>query len=175
MNYRLERFCEDVTQVLRSKGAAGLGDIAARLSLLLRDSAFVADTFHEAMPAGKRVLFHDPVTGVYVQAHVQAADKRGTPHSHGASWAVYGNARGYTKMTEWRRTNPTTEEHMVLAAGERYTIGPGDARPYPPGMIHSTEHPEKAWVIRITGTDLDRIPRYRFDPAKDRIVEPAAE
>jgi hypothetical protein len=175
MSLRLQQFCDDVTGALRTKGAAGLDDIAARLKLLLRDPAFVAETFQDYMPHGKRVLFHDPMTGVYVQAHVQAAEKRGKPHSHGASWAVYGNARGHTKMTEWRRVNPVTEDHAVLEAGQRYILGPGDARPYPPGMIHSTEHPEKAWVIRITGTDLDRIPRYHFDPAKDRIVEPAAE
>ena len=31
--------------------------------------------------------------------------------------------------------------------------------------------PEKAWVIRVTGTDLDAIPRYRFRPKTDKIVE----
>jgi hypothetical protein len=37
--------------------------------------------------------------------------------------------------------------------------------------MHSTAHPEKAWVMRVTGTDLDQLPRFRFDPRKDRIVE----
>ena len=39
-------------------------------------------------------------------------------------------------------------------------------------MIHSTAHPEKAWVIRVTGTDLDALPRYRFGK-HDRILERA--
>ncbi len=38
---------------------------------------------------------------------------------------------------------------------DAYGIGSGQTRGYGPGMIHSTEHPEKCWVIRITGTDLD--------------------
>ena len=36
-------------------------------------------------------------------------------------------------------------------------------------MIHSTAHPEKAWVIRVTGTDLDKLPRYHFRK-QDRIL-----
>jgi hypothetical protein len=41
-------------------------------------------------------------------------------------------------------------------------------------MIHSTEHPEKCWVIRITGTDLDVLPRYKFRKFRDQIIEKAA-
>jgi hypothetical protein len=37
-------------------------------------------------------------------------------------------------------------------------------------VIHSTAHPKKAWVIRVTGTDLDAMPRYRFGK-RDRILE----
>jgi hypothetical protein len=33
---------------------------------------------------------------------------------------------------------------------------------YGPVVIHSTAHPKKAWVIRVTGTDLDELPRYHF-------------
>jgi hypothetical protein len=38
-------------------------------------------------------------------------------------------------------------------------------------VLHSTAHPAKAWVIRVTGTDVDAIPRFRFKPERDRIVE----
>jgi hypothetical protein len=41
---------------------------------------------------------------------------------------------------------------------------------YLPHVIHSTAHPEKAWVIRVTGTDLDHLPRFRFHPQRDKIV-----
>ena len=42
-------------------------------------------------------------------------------------------------------------------------------------LIHSTAHPEKAWVIRITGGDLDQVPRFRFHPKRDKILEKAAQ
>jgi hypothetical protein len=65
-----------------------------------------------------------------VLAHVQAGGKRGSPHSHGASWAVYGNARAFTDMTEWRRSNPESEAQAVLEPAARYRMGPGDTRAY---------------------------------------------
>ena len=98
--------------------------------------------------------------------------KTGKPHSHGASWAVYGNALNVTEMTEWRRVNPESEAHAELAAGFRYSLGPGQTKAYGPGVIHSTAHPHKAWVIRVTGTDLDTLPRYRFGK-QDRILAQA--
>ena len=116
-------------------------------------------------------LAHDPDTDVYVLAHVYEGPKKGSPHNHGASWAVYGTAKAVTNMTEWRRTNPESEEKAVLEPVEHYALGPGQTRAYGPGVLHSTEHPGKAWVIRVTGTDVDAIPRFRFKAERDRIVE----
>ena len=84
---------------------------------------------------------------------------------------MYGNARAVTEMTECRRTNPETEEQAVLEPVANYSLGPGDTRAYGPGVLHSTRHPEKAWVIRVTGTELDAIPRFRFRPKTDTIDE----
>ena len=74
-------------------------------------------------------------------------------------------------MTEWRRVNPDSEEGVVLEASSKYELRPGQTKAYGPNVIHSTRHPQKAWVIRVTGTDLDAIPRYRFRAKTDRIVE----
>jgi hypothetical protein len=173
MAYTLQQFCADNRTILTSGAPIeeALPKIAERLALLLRNPQFVAETFSDDTPPGKRELHHDPVTDVYVLAHVQQGPKKGSPHSHGASWAVYGNARAFTDMIEWRRANPESEPAAVLEPAARYRMGPGDTRAYGPGVIHSTAHPEKAWVIRVTGTDLDSIPRYRFRAKTDRIVE----
>ena len=56
-------------------------------------------------------------------------------------------------------------------ATSRYALRPGQTRGYASGLIHSTAHPQKAWVIRITGTDLDAIPRYHFKAKTDKILE----
>ena len=168
----LEEFCTKSTAALRSADPLDrkLGRIAEFLAELLGNPEFVAQAFSEDDPPGHRTLHHCPETDYHVLAHVQRAGKGGLPHSHGTSWAIYGNARGFTDMTEWRRVNPPTEDHVVLEAAAKYRLGPGDTRGYGPGVMHSTQHPEKAWVIRVTGTDLDVLPRYHFR-AQDRILE----
>lgn len=175
MAYTLEQFCGDCRAIIKAapRVEAGLPQIAEKLKQLLVNPAFVAATFQDDTPPGKRELYHDPETDFYVMAHVQQQGKGGSPHSHGDSWAIYGNARGQTNMKEWRRVNPESEDHAVLEVSEQYAIGPGQSRAYGPGVIHSTAHPEKAWVIRITGGDLDRIPRFHFRPKQDKILEKA--
>jgi hypothetical protein len=173
MAYALNQFCSDLHTIVKAKGQAGLPEVADKLKILLANPEFVAATFSDDMPPGKRQLWHDPDTDAYVLAHVQQAGKGGNPHSHGASWAIYGNARGVTEMTEWRRVNPEGEATVTLEKSDNYALGPGQTRAYGSGMIHSTRHPEKAWVIRITGTDLDKIQRYAFRPRMDKILEKA--
>ena len=173
MAYTLNQFCNDARSILKSQPqAAALPKVAERLGELLGNPDFVAETFSDDTPAGRRELFHDPELDFYVLAHVQEGGKTGKPHSHGASWAIYGNAREHTEMTEWRRVNPESEDHAVLERVSRYRLEPGQTKAYGPGVIHSTAHPEKAWVIRVTGTDLDVVPRYHFRK-QDRMLEKA--
>src|SRR5580693_3596629 len=171
MPYTLEEFCADLSATLKNKRESGLPDIALKLSQLLSNPAFVSETFSEDTPIGRRELWHDPETDAYVLAHVQEGAKAGKPHSHGASWAIYGTARGVTEMTEWRRVNPGHEDGAVLEKTREYALGPGQTQAYSSGLIHSTAHPRKAWVIRVTGTDPDAIPRYHFRAKTDKIVE----
>jgi predicted metal-dependent enzyme (double-stranded beta helix superfamily) len=171
MPYTLADFCADLSTTLKTKGESGLPDVAGKLSELLGNPTFVSETFSDDTPIGRRELWHDPQTDVYVLAHVQDGGKVGKPHSHGASWAIYGTARGVTEMTEWRRLNPAEEEGAVLEKSSEYALGPGQTRAYSSGVLHSTAHPQRTWVIRVTGTDLDAIPRYRFRAKQDKIVE----
>ena len=43
---------------------------------------------------------------------------------------------------------------------------PGKAALFDTGTIHSTAHPDKARWVRVTGTDLDTIERYSYDPER---------
>ena len=173
MPYTLDQFCTETRGLLKTEPLSNaLGHIADRLGRLLSNPGFVAETFSDDMPPGRRILHHDPETDFYVLAHVQEGSKTGKPHSHGSSWAIYGNAREYTEMTEWRRTNPEREQHAVLQPVSNYRLGPGETKAYGPGVIHSTAHRKKAWVIRVTGTDLDVLPRYHFGK-HDRLLAPA--
>jgi predicted metal-dependent enzyme (double-stranded beta helix superfamily) len=171
MAYTLDNFCADAHAILKGKPLdQALPQVAERLSSLLVNPQFVAATFNDEMPAGKRVLHHDPELDFYVLAHVQEPGKAGKPHSHGTSWAIYGNAKAVTDMTEWRRVNPENDAHYELVASSKYGLGPGQTHAYGPNVIHSTAHKDKAWVIRVTGTDLDKLPRYHFRK-QDKILE----
>jgi predicted metal-dependent enzyme (double-stranded beta helix superfamily) len=171
MAYTLDQFCTDSHAILKANPLdRALPQVAAKLSDLLKNPAFVAETFNQDTPFGKRELYHDPDLDFYVLAHVQEPGKTGKPHSHGTSWAIYGNAWNATEMTEYRRVNPPSEESMVLEPTSKYELNYGDTRAYGPGVMHSTKHANKAWVVRVTGTDLDKLPRYHFR-RQDRILE----
>jgi hypothetical protein len=173
MAYTLSEFCKDANAILKSHPQAeALPKVAECLGALLVNPQFVAETFNDATPVGRRELFHDPELDFYVLAHVQEGGKTGKPHSHGSSWAIYGNARNVTEMTEYRRVNPESEENVVLEVSSKYALRPGETRSYGPNVIHSTAHPQKAWVIRITGTDLDKLPRFHLRK-QDRVLEKA--
>ncbi len=173
MAYTLDQFCTDARSILKAQPLAdALPEVAERLGELLVNPAFVAETFSDDTPVGKRELFHDPELDFHVLAHVQEGGKIGKPHSHGTSWAIYGNAMNLTEMTEYRRVNPENEEHVVLAPASTYALRPGQTRAYGPNVIHSTAHPQKAWVIRVTGTYLDTLPGFHLRKL-DRVMEMA--
>src|SRR5947209_551660 len=72
MAYTLDQFCADSHDILKSNPLAdALPQVADRLSRLLSNPAFVAATFDESMPPGKRELHHDPELDFHVLAHVQ--------------------------------------------------------------------------------------------------------
>lgn len=175
MAYTLDEFCRDCREALQSGKplTEALPRISDQLARLLTNEAFVAATFKPEDDFSKKVLYHDRETDFYVMAHVHQGPKEGPPHSHGASWAIYGTAMGVTGMKEWQRVNPESEESAALRMAEHYELRKGQSRGYGPHRIHSTIHPAKAWVIRVTGTDLDQLPRYRFKKGRDRILEAA--
>lgn len=172
MAYTLDSFCADCRSILKSGRplADALPAISGNLSRLLANEQFIAATFKPEDDFSKKELFHCPETDFYVLAHVHQGPKEGPPHSHGASWAVYGTAMGVTGMKEWRRVSPEGEDAAVLELKSHYDLTVGKTGSYGPHAIHSTIHPAKAWVIRVTGTDLDQLPRYRFKKGRDRVA-----
>ena len=170
----LDSFCAACRRALNTRKLDdALHDITQSLKGLLREPDFIDQSFAPDTPPGKHELFHDPEFGFYVLAHVQAAGQKGRPHDHGASWAVYGTVAGVTRMTDWRRINPLGEAHAELEPVRTYDLKAGEAAFFGPHVLHSTEHPEKSWVIRVTGANLDETPRYHFRARVDRIVERA--
>ena len=172
MIYGLDEFTTECRAVLKAAQPLdrALPMIAESLARLLADRDFVSATFNPDDTFARKPLYHDPDTGFHVLAHVHQGPKEGPPHSHGASWAIYGTAFGVTGMKEWRRINPSSEPAAVLQLADRYDLATGQTRGYGPDLIHSTVHQGKAGVIRVTGANLDVLPRYRFDKKRDRIA-----
>lgn len=166
MAYMLEDFCRDAHDAMASdSGAAGREAIRANLEKLLANEEFVAEHL-AGQGKGKTLLYRDEDFDFRVMAHgTDEGDRVGKPHDHGASWAVYGQASGLTSMTVWQRTDDgSVDGHAELEAERTFPLEPGKAALFDIGIIHSTAHPKPARWVRVTGTDLDTIERYAYDP-----------
>lgn len=163
MAYTLEQFSQDCHDALTADpGPGGRQRIAEHLEQLLANADFVAEYLSD-QSKGKTLLHHDPETGFYAMAHGTDDGKTGKPHDHGASWAVYGQATGITNMSVWRRAD---EDGAGIELDRAFALEPGKAALFDSGIIHSTAHPGKARWVRVTGTDLDTIERYSYDPER---------
>ena len=167
MAYDLDQFIADCRAILeRDPGPQGREQVRVNLERLLSNAEFVRAYCGEDAPRGLKVLYEDPALGFQVLAHINDKARVSPPHDHGASWAIYGQATQYTEMTEWERVDDGREgTRATLRPTKKYRLTPGHAGIYQDGTIHSIDYPDKARFIRVTGTNLDSIPRVRFDLA----------
>jgi predicted metal-dependent enzyme (double-stranded beta helix superfamily) len=163
MAYALNEFIADCRAILqRDPGPKGREDVRQHLERLLANKDFVAATCGDDVPTGLKLLYEDKDLGFQVLAHVNDKARKSPPHDHGASWAIYGQAAKYTEMIEWERVGGD-DKHAELKETKRYRLNPGQAGIYQNGAIHSIDYPDRARFIRVTGTNLDKIERVRFD------------
>lgn len=172
MSYTLEKFCDDVRSALkRDPGSAGREDVRRLLEKLLKDEAFLAKECSPNAEPGIRTVYRDKESGFNVLVHIYAKGKTSPPHDHGKSWAVYGQAVGWTDMTLWRRKDDGSKEgHADLIQERTFRLAPGMAGRFDPGVIHSIHFLDGAKFVRVTGTDLDTIPTNRYDLAEKKVV-----
>lgn len=171
MSDALRRFCADCHDILRADpGRSGRERVRDRLEALLADRAFVDAHCGPDAQQGVHVLYDDPALGFQVLAHINDKARRSPPHDHGESWAIYGQATEFTDMIEWDRTDDGSDpSHAELRPARRYRLEPGKAGIYDDGKIHSIDYPDRSRFVRVTGADLDRIPRIKIDPDSGRI------
>ena len=163
MPYDLDQFVADTRAALtRDAGPTGRETVRANLERLLTNKDFVAQTCGDDVPLGLKVLYEDKELGFQILAHVNDKARKSPPHDHGDSWAIYGQATKYTDMIEWERAGGD-DKRAELKETKRYRLNPGQAGIYQDGKIHSIDYPDRARFIRVTGTNLDKIHRVRFD------------
>src|SRR5215469_4445368 len=105
MPYTLEQLAADIRATLtRDSGPTGKAAICGLVSRALTDEAFVARHLSERKSGAdpREILYQDPTLGFCICGHVYAGAANGSPHDHGPSWAVYGQAAGTTEMTDWK-------------------------------------------------------------------------
>jgi predicted metal-dependent enzyme (double-stranded beta helix superfamily) len=177
MNYDLDQFVADSRSILsRDPGPNGREQVRVNLERLLSNQDFVRKHCGPEVPAGLTVLYEDPDLGFQVLNHVNEKGRVSPPHDHGASWAIYGQAAEYTDMTEWERVDDGTQSGKAeLKPVKKYRLNPGHAGIYQDGKIHSIDYPPKSRFVRVTGTNLDRIPRVAFDLATGKVNQMAAQ
>ena len=86
-------------------------------------------------------------------------------------------AINFVEMTEWERQDDGTVEGTAhLVPTKQYILREGEAHVYNEGVIHSLNRPLETRLVRVTGCDLDRTLRYRYDPEKGtvKVLEPAS-
>jgi hypothetical protein len=165
MSYTLEQFVADSRSSLSNDpGPAGREKVRQGLEKLLANPDFIASVISIDPSERVRILHADPDLGFRILAHVSDPHKSHAPHNHGNSWAIYGQVQKFTEMTEWERNWEGAEDNSTpLQKKKSYRLLPGQAGTYENGAIHSVSNPEGGRIIRITGTDLDKIHRERFD------------
>lgn len=171
MSYDFEQLKADVRSALtKGQSATELESIRQSLAKLLANNAFVEQTCGASAEPGLKLLYEDREFGFQVLAHINEKARRSPPHDHGESWAVYGQAIGYTDMREWNRTDDGKDsDHARLEPTRSYRLNPGEVGVYSHGAFHAIDYPDKSRFIRITGTNLDKIWRVAINEETGQI------
>jgi len=171
--YDFLEFCEDCRQAisLQEIGEAR-ENIRHKLEKLLKNSAFVSEYCGPTNKIGVHTLYHDREFGFMVLAHIYDLGRKSLPHDHGDSWAIYGQAVGYTIMSEYERIDDgTVTGKAEIKQIMEYRLEPSCAGAFDPRQIHSISFSDGARFIRITGKDLAKISTRKFDQENCTVTE----
>ena len=129
----------------------------------LKDQAFVDTYLGEDNESERKVLYEDPDFKFCILAHVYKGTKGSNPHDHGDSWAIYGQAKGVTTMTDWEKVEPPRDgDPGKVRKARSYDLKPGMAKAYGVGVLHSPSRTEETRLIRIEGRNLAGVKRDKY-------------
>jgi predicted metal-dependent enzyme (double-stranded beta helix superfamily) len=171
MAHTLEAFAAKAHDLLKAeKGPAGRSKVCALLQEALKDPAFVAATLDDSTPE-RKILYEDAELGFCILAHHYLGAKVSAPHDHGPSWAIYGQAKGETEMNDYELIEAATPDKPGKVKKVRtYKLTPGVAHVYNEGDLHSPARVSSTRLIRIEGTNMEKVKRLKF-----QAVEPATQ
>lgn len=166
MAYTLEQFAAACRQALEAEpDREGRRKVQALVQEVLKDEDFIARHLGDNGPE-RKILYEDPKLGFCILAHVYQGAKTSQPHDHGPSWAIYGQARGETEMTDWALIESASEGKAGKVRQARtYTLTPGMAHVYHEGDLHSPRRAGPTKLIRIEGQNMDKVHRLSYERA----------
>ena len=166
MTTTLSSFSAQVRAILqRANNPAGRQQAAALLAEALEDRAFVESLFDDNSPE-RKIVYEDPQLGFCILAHNYTGARTSPPHGHGDSWAIYGQADGDTVMSDWAVVEPSSPGKPATVRKLReYTLKPGLVHVYNEGNLHAPSRSGPTRLVRIEGTNLEKVPRVQYEPA----------
>ena len=167
MSYTLDKFAADCHEALKADpGRAGREKVRQYVAKALKDKEFVTTHLHDRVEKERNIIYEDPELGFCICAHVYKDARKGYPHDHGSTWAIYGQAIGETEMTDWEIVTPAQgEKPAKVKLAKSYHLKPGDAHLYPVGAIHAPMREGPTRLIRIEGKNTDKIERTKIEAA----------
>jgi hypothetical protein len=167
MSYTLDRFAADCrAALLKDPGSAGRELVRHYTEKACADPGFVAKHLGPHAQVERTTLYEDPDLHFCILGHVYKGAKISSPHDHGPSWAVYGQAVGLTEMTDWRLIEkPANGRPGKVEKVRTYQLAPGMAHLYDEGDLHSPRRDAETRLIRIEGVDLTKVKRDKFEVA----------
>ena len=162
--YTLEQFAASCRNILASDpGPEGRKKVCALVQDVLKDETFITTHLGDDVPE-RKILYEDPKLGFCILAHVYKGARESNPHDHGPSWAIYGQARGETLMNDWALVEPAAEgKPGKVRHVKSYALEPGMAHVYHEGDLHSPRRDGPTRLIRIEGTNMDKVRRLSYE------------
>ncbi len=164
MGYTLNQFAAECHRLLAAEpGPAGREKVVALLQDVLKDEDFVATHLADDVPE-RKIIYEDPQLGFVIVAHNNRTAKGSPPHDHASSWAIYGQAKGETLMTDWECVQrPANGVAGRVRRVRDYTLKPGMAHLYNEGVLHSPRREGPTKLIRLEGMNMDGVRRDAYE------------
>jgi hypothetical protein len=164
VKHDLEQFSAVCHAILKQDpGIEGRKRVCALVEDVLKDDEFIK-TYLTDDGAERKVLYEDPELGFCILGHVYHGAKDSNPHDHGPSWAIYGQARGETVMTDYAPVARASEGQPGKARRVKdYTLTPGMAYLYNEGDLHSPRRDGPTRLVRIEGQNMEKVRRYPYE------------
>lgn len=164
MGHTLAEFASACHRALaENPGVEGRKKVCALVQEVLKDEAFVARNLGDDLPE-RKILYEDPELGFCILGHGYHGAKESKPHDHGPTWAIYGQARGQTIMSDWAMIEPASAEKTgKVRLVREYALNPGDAYLYNVGDLHSPRREGSTTLLRIEGKNVETIRRYPYE------------